>query len=42
MESSQESDYHEKLQMVVSANFPGELQITLQLGSMWAFEASFL
>ena len=23
-----------------SENFPGELQITLQLGSRWAFEAS--
>ena len=37
MESSQESDYHEKLQL----NFPGELQIALQLGSRWAFKASY-
>ena len=30
MESSQTSDYHEKLQLNGSENFPGELQITLQ------------
>ena len=41
MESSQASDYHEKLQLNGSENFPGELQITLQLGSRWAFEVSF-
>ena len=41
MERSQASDYHEKLQLNSSENFPGELQITLQLGSRWAFEASY-
>ena len=41
MESSQASDYHEKMQLNSSENFPGELQITLQLGSRWAFEASY-
>ena len=41
MESSQVSDYYEKLQLNGSENFPGELQITLQLGSRWAFEASY-
>ena len=41
MESSQASDYHEKLQLNGSENFPGELQITLQLDSRWAFEASY-
>ena len=43
MDSSQASDYHEKLQLGLngSENFPGELQITLQLGSRWAFEASY-
>ena len=29
MESSEASDYHEKLQLHGSENFPGELQITL-------------
>ena len=33
MESIQESDYHENLQLNVNANVPGELQITFQLGS---------
>ena len=37
MESSQASDNHEKLQLNGSENFPGELQITLQLG----FKVSF-
>ena len=41
MESSQASDYLEKLQLNASENFPGELQITLQLGSRWAFAASY-
>ena len=41
MESSQASDYHEKLQLNGSGNFPSELQITLQLRSRWAFEASY-
>ena len=41
MESSLASDYHEKLQLNGSENFLGELQITLQLGSRWAFEASY-
>ena len=41
MESSQASDYLEKLQLNASKNFPGELQITLQLGLRWAFEASY-
>ena len=41
MESSQASDYHENLQLNGCANFPGELQITLQLGSRWAFEVSY-
>ena len=41
MESSQASDYHEKLQLNGSENFSGELKITLQLGSRWAFEASY-
>ena len=42
MESSQASDYHEKLQLNSSEKFPGELQITLQLGSRWAFEATYI
>ena len=37
MESSQASDYHENLQLYGSENFPGELQIILQLDSRWAF-----
>ena len=41
MESSQLSDYHEKLQLNGSENFLSELQITLQLGSRWAFEVSY-
>ena len=41
MESSQASDYHETLQLNGSDNLPGELQITLQLGARWAFEASY-
>ena len=42
MESSHASDYHEKLQLNGSENFPGdELQITLQLGSRWTFEVSY-
>ena len=41
MESSHVSDYHEKLQLNGSENFPGELQITLHLGSRWAFEVSY-
>ena len=36
MESSQASDYHEKLQLNGSENFPGELQITLS-----GFKVSF-
>ena len=41
MESSQGSEYREKLQLNGSENFPDELQITLQLGSRWAFEVSY-
>ena len=41
MESNQGSDYHEKLQLNGNENFPGELQITLHLGSRWAFEAGY-